>query len=65
MAKMPSRGAVYTRMPADLKSALAAEAAKNCRSVNGEIIHRLRESLGVPAVPDLPTAVESGEKGDG
>jgi hypothetical protein len=43
------------RLPPDLQTKLAKEAAKANRSLNGEIVHRLTESLKV-GKPPLPTA---------
>lgn len=43
------------RMPEDLKAALKAEAAANDRSLNGEIVNRLRSTLCEPSkTPTTP-----------
>jgi hypothetical protein len=49
-------GKINVRMSDDLQTKLAKEAAKANRSLNGEIIHRLAESLKKP----LPTAPSVG-----
>lgn len=33
------------RLPADLKAQITAEAAKNLRSINAEVIHTLRAAM--------------------
>ena len=38
-------GKINVRMPDDLQTKLAKEAVKANRSLNGEIVHRLTESL--------------------
>ena len=38
----------YMRLPKDISDALREHAAANTRTINGEIVHRLRESLGLP-----------------
>lgn len=38
-------GQLKLRLPDDLKDALKAEAATNARSINGEIVVRLRSTL--------------------
>jgi hypothetical protein len=38
-------GKINVRMPDDLQTKLAKEAVKANRSLNGEIVHRLAESL--------------------
>ena len=42
-------GKINVRMPDDLQTKLAKEAVKANRSLNGEIVHRLTESLKKPA----------------
>ena len=42
---------IYLRMPDDLVAVARAQAAANTRSLNGELIHRLRESYGLPPPP--------------
>lgn len=48
------------RMPADLREQIEKEAGINGRSINAEIIARLRASLGTenPVLPASPVAME-------
>ena len=45
--------ATYVRLPETLKAQLEAAAQKNCRSVSGEIVHRLKLSFADTKKPPL------------